>query len=103
MSDAIKPAMTAEQWAEPQTLKHISDLAYDNELHAVAALALLRQPFGFTWVDVDDELTVAERYESDAGYTNTAVVTLAMRLARRARDRADRIAALLPPRDQGAT
>jgi hypothetical protein len=52
-------------------------------LHAVAALCLHGQPFGFTWDDV-----AMLREEGSVGYPETG---------RKLRDLADRIEALLPP------
>ena len=70
------------------------------DLHALAALALHGQPFGFTWEDVD-----ALRYDAEqarrlavlhAGRWYGDMHELEVRLS----SIADRIAALLPPRDE---
>ena len=87
----IKPALTAEEWAEmaaPPIIfgkyanrgENLLAWAEDDthlDRHQLAAVALYGQPFGFTWDDVDRLRT-----------TNDPVL----------RSLADRIAALLPPR-----
>lgn len=100
MADEIKPALTAEEWAQNAKTDHgdgirlLSDaevrigtrevFAATKELHALAALALHGQPFGFTWNDVDIiDIAAACDYEGSAKLC-------ALR---------DRIAALLPPRE----
>lgn len=68
----IRPALTPEEWSEPQIDRsdlHVhlagdgllvaytpgdrSTLAMDEDRHALAALALYGQPFGFTREDVE--------------------------------------------------
>lgn len=120
----VKPALTAEEWrsaygsfrdgkryASVDGVLHVYLRASgDNEVHhsvigherhALAAMALDGQPFGFTWEMVDalrkavdalyveatEYMTVVERWN---------VETPEMQLASEA---ADRIAALLPPRE----
>jgi hypothetical protein len=103
----IRPALTREEWAgatgaidplmEPFTELHVSIQpdgalaiwgAYDGGVqspaarHALAALALHGQPFGFTWQDVD-------LLRDAVDYLDPRIRTLA-----------DRIAALLPPREE---
>lgn len=104
MSGRIKPAMSAEEWEHRGApgaawIDERGDLLqahdeYDAPIerrHALAALALYGQPFGFTRADVNLLEDVARRDEGeygpdegDPGYP-TAL-----------RDLADRIAALLP-------
>lgn len=97
----IKPAMTPEEWAA-----HSDEGPVDGYIdwdagvvdvnnhyvqeperfrHALAALALHGQPFGFTWADVDLLMRVSD---SDDFWGD-----------RRYDDLADRIASLLPPRE----
>lgn len=122
MSDDVKPALTAEQWKEllftdgdsqvelynrgPMHVLRVRGLHGEYSLnhsvyttpnagHAVAALALHAQPYGFTWDDVDTLIGMAEWLEAtmdvDPGQT--------VPRAERARDIATRITALLPPRE----
>ena len=69
--------------------------------HAIAALLLYEQPFGFTQQDVTDEDEVSEycavmaAQNREAGDTATAAKFEL--LGKRHRERARRIAALLPP------
>lgn len=64
---------------------------YTRRLHALGAIALIGQPFGFTWDDYDrlDMLAV----EADLGHERTDPALVAWYVGMR-----DRIAALLPPR-----
>lgn len=100
----MNPALTPEEWAGPFPVERHDWLAgvksrgdgslrlylavkwtpmdEADSLHALAALALHGQPFGFTWEDVD-------WLESLEG-CGLHVVSLR-----------DRIAALLPPREEG--
>lgn len=96
-----KPALSAEQWREyaplDRTLDHYAPaVAYDNA-HGAAALALHRQPFGFTWDDVEnvrESAKSARRAEIERrGAGATSVVWGELE------DLADRIAAILPPGD----
>ena len=49
----IKPALTAEEWESSRYRTWAgASTAGDYERHALAALALYGQPFGFTWEDV---------------------------------------------------
>lgn len=108
---AIKPAMTPTQWEERCWYRqckrtHNGGLfsfdadeveingddhdeparIFDEERHVVAAACLYAQPYGFTWADVD-----ALQYDGvgyDEGHSQEALDSLA-----------ERIAALLPPRD----
>lgn len=69
--------------------------------HAIAALLLYEEPFGFTQQDVQDEHEVSEycavmavKNREEGDLTTAAKFEM---LGQRHRDRADRIAALLPP------
>lgn len=95
----IKPALSAEEWVELAWARtdgvspriYVDGLNLDGvtvrgeERHAVAALALIHQPYGFRREDVN-RLTLASRGERDA-------IQRAWMY-----DLAARIAALLPPR-----
>jgi hypothetical protein len=110
MPDEIKPALTAEEWAdEPsQVLDGWIDLELGTvdvclggpastgdaarDRHALAALLLHRQDFGFTWADVKALEAVYRRVIADPrplGDDAAAVEQM--------HDLAARIAALLPP------
>ena len=126
-TDALKPALTGDEWRlrafrrDPGATYHADHVALsadgetlriacetDGELvlvagadrHALAALALLDQPFGFTAQDVEDEREVADycdamaRQLAEAGDEPTAATF--RHLAERHRGRATKIAALLP-------
>lgn len=70
---------------------HMATVGYAERPHALAALALHGQPFGFTWEDVDALRRCADAIEgADGGYFDAGSEDL--------RAVADRIAALLPPR-----
>lgn len=89
-----KPALSAEEWAQfpPGDLKY-DGVLYKGDVrlplvdgpHALAALALHAQPFGFTWEDVDRLLARAELTADPS----ESVWCLNL---------ASRIVALLPPR-----
>ncbi|MBI4408631.1 MAG: hypothetical protein HY561_02905 [Gemmatimonadetes bacterium] len=64
-------------------------VAVGRDRHALAALALHAQPFGFSWTDVD-ALVEAIGCAAEVGHANVGV---------RLYNLADRIAALLPPRE----
>ncbi len=70
-------------------------------VHAIAALLLYERPFGFTQQDVTDEREVSEYCAVMAAQSrqNGDIATAAKfeLLGPRHKDRADRIAALLPP------
>lgn len=98
---SIKPALTPDEWAgraiqSGRGRARIADggaLEAEGELdasrrHALAALALHGQPFGFTWKDVDliRSTVLADDFHSPDDWF------VLQRLA-------DRIAALLPPRE----
>lgn len=119
-----KPAMTPDEWANykdivrprmrkdslfgpiPQTLTlsidpphfvDVSDGEYtirieeDEDLHGTAAACLFRQPFGFTHDDVGHLRLVAGQCDALRLGTNHSAVL---------RNLADRIEALLPPREE---
>ena len=127
-ADTLKPALTDAEWREravrrePGGTYHVDHIALsadgetlrvacetDGELvlvtgadrHALAALALADQPFGFSAQDVEDEREVAEycgamaRQLGEAG--DEATATTFRLLGERHRARAAKIAALLPP------
>lgn len=92
-----KPALRAEEWAagSPRLDWHvdwnvgvIAQMRDESDRHALAALALHGQPFGFTWDMVDHLRGLAKMVERQ-GLEASPIWTRAI---------ADRIAALLPPR-----
>ncbi len=103
----IPPALSREEWAgvlaNRAQLDAIRDQFLDTPFdgHAVAALLLFEQPFGFTTQDVDDEVQVsaycvamANEQESRG---NASAAGIFRELGERHRGRAARIASLLPP------
>ncbi len=93
MSEKIEPAISAENWAE-----HIDRgddleqrLGEDWSRHALAAFALHDQPFGFTQEDVDTLRRVAPITTRLVGGHSVWQRLLSL---------ADRIADLLPPREE---
>jgi hypothetical protein len=105
----ITPALTRAEWAgvlaNREQLAAIREQFLDTPFsgHALAALLLFEEPFGFTAQDVADEADVAaycarmaeeQRAAGQAG----AAATFEL-LGERHRGRAVRIAALLPPAD----
>ena len=108
MTDEIRPALSAEEWGharvyadEGRGADHFRAEAGPMtwiEPHKVAALALYGQPFGFTWEDVDELLAQAERSDfADRTGDNSGYGMY----GGHCRDLAARIAALLPPREEG--
>lgn len=97
MSEQIKPALTPEQWELQRQIgpKHEEGHAGDF-LHQMAALFLHGQPFGFTWADVDAIRDLLAEHEGDSFHP------LPQDERDRVRSLADRIAALLPPREPPA-
>ena len=104
MTDELHPALTEEEWIQYGDDRSVlADFAAgrrawgprrrhneEDKMHAAAALALFRHPFGFTHEDVqllEDQATFHE---------HRGAVTDQM-LADRLRWLAQRIAALLPP------
>jgi len=104
---AIKPALSAAEWNG--VLQQQDGLAQLREQfarlpfppHAIAALLLYEQPFGFTHQDAQDEEEVSDycavmaRQNREAGDAKTAAKF--EMLGKRHRERAGKIAALLPP------
>lgn len=99
---SITPALTPEQWAEVREDKlgegdFLDSYGGEHSVrggreHALVALLLHNQPFGFTWGDVD-LLRATAQYVVRGDRLN-----LWGREADRLNALADRIAALLPPR-----
>lgn len=117
----IKPALTAEEWAEvrrdPEIGKMMVAEAWDIEgdpAHARAALLLDRMPFGFTrehlyllqrlaglgntFRNAPDEQVIIAKHEGERGRLG-AYHTLTVGDLRAAGPLADTIAALLPPEE----
>lgn len=107
MTDMIPPALAPAEWAAIIT-KHEELVAlragFGNtpfSSHALAAIFLFEQPFGFTAQDVIDEREVAAYCDAmaakhDAG-GDVGTATAFRDLGGRHRERAAKIAALLPP------
>jgi hypothetical protein len=104
---SVPPALSAAEWngvlLQKDGLAHLREefgkLPFSS--HAVAALLLYDQPFGFTQQDVQDEEEVSEycammaAQHRDAGDQATAAKFEL--LGGRHRERAAKLAALLPP------
>lgn len=110
MSNDYAPALSPSEWAgvlgQQDGLAHLREQfgTLPFSTHAVAALLLYEQPFGFTQQDVTDEAEVSE-YCAVMSAQNRAAGDLATAakfelLGGRHRERANRIAALLPPAGQ---
>ena len=110
MSNDYAPALSPSEWAgvlgQQDGLAHLREQfgTLPFSTHAVAALLLYDQPFGFTQQDVTDEAEVSE-YCAVMSAQNRAAGDLATAakfelLGGRHRERANRIAALLPPAGQ---
>jgi hypothetical protein len=108
----ITPALSRAEWAgvlaNRAQLDDIREQFLDTPFdgHAVAALLLFEQPFGFSAQDVDDEVQVAAycaamANEQDAR-SNPSAAGIFRELGERHRERAAKIAALLPPPANGA-
>jgi hypothetical protein len=107
MSDVTAPALSAAEWSgvlgQQDGLTHLREqfgkLPFST--HAIAALLLYEQPFGFTQQDVTDEDEVSEYCAVMAAQNRAAgdVATAAKfeLLGGRHKERSARIAALLPP------
>jgi len=107
MSSEIAPALSSAEWAgvlaQHDGLTHLREQfgALPFSAHAIAALLLYEQPFGFTQQDVQDENEVSEycavmaRHHRETGDQATAAKFEL--LGGRHRERAAKIAALLPP------
>jgi hypothetical protein len=85
----IQPALSPEEWAGELAgrgpIGYHELVLWDGYEHAIAAIALHGQPFGFTHADVEALLFAAD-HSSGAEDPDSAL-----------RDLARRIAALLPP------
>jgi hypothetical protein len=107
MSSEIAPALSAAEWAgvlaQQDGLAHLREQfgALPFSVHAIAALLLYEQPFGFTREDVQDENEVSEYCSAIARHHRAsgdeATASKFELLGGRHRERAARIAALLPP------
>ena len=109
----MEPALTPDEWGNeiraiaPDVERESLSIAlraflYDppsvdartrtEQRHALAAIALHEQPFGFTWKDVDGLRYLAAGIDRQhpGGMNALGIVS----------DLADRIAALLPPRER---
>jgi hypothetical protein len=107
MSETISAALSDSEWAgvleNRRPLDDIRERVLDTPFstHAVAALLLYGEPFGFTKQDVDDEIEVAGYCESMANQLEIAgqraTADTFRLLGERHKQRAAKIAALLPP------
>ena len=107
MTEPILPALSAAEWkgvlSQHDGLAHLREQfgTLPFSVHAIAALLLYEQPFGFTEQDVQDEREVSEycavmaKHHRDTGDQATAA-KFAL-LGERHSERAGKIAALLPP------
>jgi hypothetical protein len=107
MSTEIAPALTAAEWAgvlaQHDGLAHLREQfgTLPFSTHAIAALLLYEQPYGFSQQDVQDEEEVSEycavmaRHHRETGDQATAAKFEL--LGGRHRERAAKLAALLPP------
>lgn len=107
MSDKIEPALTPEEWADEKMWNASPDpemIGHGEEgpkgLHRIAARALHGQPFGFTRDDVDRLRKAHPFTMTFPDGTEVAGVQLDWVTAEQVADLADRIEALLPPRDK---
>ncbi len=107
MSSDITAALTRAEWAgvlaNREQLTAIREQFLDTPFsgHALAALLLFEEPFGFSRQDVDDEAQVAAycaamAKEHELAGQREAAMTF-RQLGQRHRERAFKIAALLPP------
>lgn len=108
---SITPALTRAEWAgvlaNRAQLADIRERFLDTPFsgHALAALLLFEESFGFSAQDVDDEMQVAAYCtamadEQELAGQRAAATTFRL-LGERHRHRAVKIAALLPPRNDG--
>jgi hypothetical protein len=100
LSDAEWTGVLAQQDGLLQLREQFAKLPFS--MHAIAALLLYQQPFGFTDQDVIDEDEVSEycavmAAQNRASGDRTTAAKFEL-LGGRHRERARRIAALLPPR-----
>lgn len=111
MAEEKSPALSAEEWravqALPDQLDQLRESLLDTPFsaHAIAALLLFKEPFGFSQQDVDDETQVAaycDAMVAERGLAGEAAAAETFRaLGVRHRERAEKIAALLPPASAG--
>lgn len=111
MITPVTPALSAAEWNgvldQKDGLAHLraqfATLSFST--HAIAALLLYEQPFGFTQQDVTDEREVSEYCEVMATQNrmtgDTVTAAKFELLGGKHRERAQRIAALLPPPGHG--
>jgi hypothetical protein len=107
VSNPVSAALSGPEWAgvlkNREQLMSIREQLLDTPFsaHAVAALLLYDEPFGFTAQDVDDEVQVAAYCESMAAQLESsgqgATAETFRLLGARHRVRAAKLAALLPP------
>jgi hypothetical protein len=110
---SITPALTRAEWAgvlaNRAQLADIREQFLDTPFsgHALAALLLFEEEFGFSQQDVDDEVQVAVYCATMADEQALAgrpdAATTFRLLGERHRHRAVKIAALLPPKGDGVT
>lgn len=100
----IPAAMSPEEWEEVLALiqagkQNGQTSQLQLTMHGTAALALYGQPYGFSQLDVDDEIQVAEYCETMARQQEGTPAGATFRLlGERHKVRALKIAALLPPK-----
>jgi hypothetical protein len=107
VSEPVSPALSGPEWAgvlkNREQLMSIREQLLDTPFsaHAVAALLLYDEPFGFTRQDVEDEEEVAAYCKTMAAQLETsgqkATADTFRLLGERHLIRANKIAALLPP------
>lgn len=104
---AMPSALSAAEWngvlSQQDGLAHLREQFAQLPFppHAIAALLLYDQPFGFSQMDVQDEEEVSAYCEAMTAHhkeinDETTAAKFAL-LGRRHRERAAKIAALLPP------
>ncbi len=108
MPDSSAPALTDAEWTgvlhQQDGLAHLREQfgSLPFSTHAIAALLLYEQPYGFTEQDVNDEEEVSDYCAVMAAQNrasgDTATAAKFELLGGRHRERAQRIASLLPPR-----
>jgi hypothetical protein len=107
MSEPIAPALSAAEWngvlSQQDGLAHLREQfgKLPFSVHAIAALLLYEQPFGFTQQDVQDEKEVSEYCAVMAAHNrqsgDLATAAKFEMLGAKHQERAEKIAALLPP------
>ncbi len=110
---AVDPALSAAEWHgvlhQKDGLAHLREQfgRLPFSAHAIAALLLYEQPYGFTQQDVQDEDEVSDYCAVMAAKSHDSgdAVTAAKfeLLGARHRERSEKIAALLPPGDARAS